>query len=240
MKKTIQKMLALLLAVLTLFSLCACGADDSAPTTEENNTTAGAEKETTAGDNTESGDNTATDGGATEDETPVVPEDPNAVNCYFSYYDLKTKPSLTIKVSSNCIEEGYVWGTRHAVNISREKFVTDEIIERAGDRYYFDNYSQGCLELRIYTDENTYVAAVEIDFIDQGAYETIVDENSYRFSTYTSQAGHIYNHYTDNHGNAFYLLDLGIDGTFVLMKQSWLSASTGTEFETVTFEVIRN
>lgn len=240
MKKTIQKMLTLLLAVLMLTSLCACGADDSTPTTEENNTTAGAENKTTIGDNTVSGDNTATDGSTAEDETPVVPEDPNAVNCYFYYYDLKTKPELTIKVSSNCIEEGYVWGTGQAVNITRQKFVTDEIIEKAGDRYDFDNYFQGRLELRIFTDDSTYVAAVEIDFISQGAYETIVEEHSHNFSSYTSQAGHIYNHYTDNRGNAFYLLDLGIDDTFVLMKQSQLSASTGTEFETVTFEVIRN
>jgi len=73
MKTKLTKLIALLLAILMLTSLCACGANDSTPTTDDNSSTSGTQDDSTSG--TEGNNPTGTTNGnnGTTSNDPVPP-----------------------------------------------------------------------------------------------------------------------------------------------------------------------
>lgn len=245
MKAKLTKLIALLLAILMLTSLCACGANDSSPTTDDNSSASGTQDDSTSG--TEGNDPTGTTNGndptgTTNGNDPVVPEDPNSINCYFDYlnqyYYLQEKPAFTIKVSSSLIAEGYSWlrdpsGNVSPFSIDEITFVTDDIFEKVGASYYT---SSNCGKVLGLVRDSENLQIVSIGFINRYGYETLMEEGD-SISSYTAASGHTYTQYS-SHGRTCYILDLGLENCWVHIEQ--LLGGSGTEFETVTFEVIKN
>lgn len=240
MKTKFTKLIALLLAIMMLTSLCACGADDSSPTTDDNSSTSGTEGNdstgTTNGDDSTETTNGNDSTGTTNGYSPAVPTGPNAFNCYF-YYSLEDGPNYTVQVSSQMIENGYYWDTRVG-NASYMDFATDAILEEKQGAFnlLYDYVNVLSLALRI--DEVTFACPVEIKFISE--YEFNEKMDNHVAAEYTNAAGQAGYKYTDNYGIHF-LIDLGLENCFAYVWQNTnISTGTGTEFETLTFTLIKD